>query len=103
MFGSNRYITRGINQELPMDLTIFLWSRVDALKLESDGDMDYLQVFELKKLDNPDIQENQLIIHRTEEPLYVRTYALSVEEPISDKVYVIDSGDYCTMILAREY
>ena len=48
MFGSNRYITKGINHELPMELTIFLWSRVDALKLESDGNMDYLQVFELK-------------------------------------------------------
>ena len=103
MFGSNRYITRGINQELPMELAIFLWTRIDALKVESDGVMDYLQVFELKRLDNPDIQENQLIIHRTEEPLYVRTYALSVEKPISDKVYVIDSGDYSTMLLAREY
>jgi len=103
MFGSNRYITKGINQELPIELTIFLWSRVDALKLESDGKMDYLQVFELKTLDNPDIQENQLIIHRTEEPLYVRTYALSVDEPISEKVYVIDSGNYSTMLFAREY
>ena len=103
MFGSNRYITRGINQELPMELIIFLWSRIDALKAETNGAMDYLQVFELKKLDNPDIQENQLIIHRTEEPLYVNTYVLFAEQPISEKVYVIDSGDYCTMLFADEY
>jgi hypothetical protein len=103
MFGSNRYITRGINQELPMDLTFFLWSRVDALKLESDGDMDYLQVFELKEITDPEVKANQLVIHRTEEPEYLRTHAIIVAKPISEKVYVIDSGDYSTMLFAREY
>lgn len=41
-----------------MELAISLWSRIDALKAETNGAMDYLEVFELKKLDNPDIQEN---------------------------------------------
>ena len=103
MFGSNRYITRGINQELPMELTIYLWSRVDALKLESDGDMDYLQVFELKEIKDPEVKANQLVIHRTEEPEYLRTHAITVEKPITEKVYVIDSEEYCTMLFAREY
>ncbi|NMA62402.1 MAG: DUF960 domain-containing protein [Firmicutes bacterium] len=103
MFGSNRYITRGINQGISMDLTIFLWSRVDALKLESDGDMDYLQVFELKEIKDPEVKANQLVIHRTEEPEYRRTHAITVEKPITEKVYVIDSGDYSTMLFAREY
>ena len=103
MFGSNRYITRGINQGISMDLTIFLWSRVDALKLESDGDMDYLQVFELKEITEPEVKANQLVIHRTEEPEYRRTHAITVEKPITEKVYVIDSGDYSTMLFAREY
>src|SRR5690554_976815 len=103
MFGSNLYITKGINQELPMELTIFLWSRIDALKLESDGDMDYLQVFELKEITDPEVKANQLVIHRTEEPEYLRTHAITVAEPITEMVYVIDSGDYSTMLLAREY
>lgn len=103
MFGSNRYITRGINQGISMDLTIFLWSRVDALKLESDGDMDYLQVFELKEIKDPEVKANQLVIHRAEEPEYLRTHAITVEKPITEKVYVIDSGDYSTMLFAREY
>ena len=103
MFGSNRYITRGINQELPMELTIFLWSRIDALKLDSDGDMDYLQVFELKEITDPEVKANQLVIHRTEQPEYLRTHAITVAEPITEKVYVIDSEEYCTMLLASEY
>ena len=103
MFGSDRYITRGINLGLSMDLTIFLWSRVDALKLESDGDMDYLQVFELKEITDPEVKANQLVIHRTEEPEYRRTHTITVEKPITEKVYVIDSGDYSTMLFAREY
>ena len=103
MFGSNRYITRGINQELPIELNILLWSRVDALKLESDGDMDYLQVFELKEITDPEVKSNQLVIHRTEEPEYLRTHAITVEKPITEKVYVIDSVEYCTMLLASEY
>lgn len=103
MFGSNRYITKGCNQELPMELIIFLWFRVDALKLESDGDMDYLQVFELKEITEPKVKSNQLVIHRAEQPEYLRTHAITVAEPITEKVYVIDSGEYSTMLLAREY
>lgn len=42
MFGEKRYMTRGINAELPMALIIFLWARIDELKEESKGNMDYL-------------------------------------------------------------
>jgi len=49
MFGSNRDITGGTNQELSMVLTIFLWSGVRVLKHEFRGNMDYLQLFELKE------------------------------------------------------
>lgn len=103
MFGSNRYITRGISDEVPVEIVLFLWSLIDELKLKSQGKMDYLQVFELKIQDHPDIVENQIVIHRTEEPEYKRSHALLVDTPIAAKVYVIDSVDYCTMLLAREY
>lgn len=103
MFSSNRYITRGINDEVPVEIVLFLWSLIDELKLKSKGKMDYLQVFELKVQDHPDIVENQIVIHRTGEPEYKRGHALLVDEPIVTKIYVIDSMDYCTMLLAREY
>lgn len=103
MFGRNRYITKGINHGLPMELAIFLWSRIDALKVESDGDMDYLQVFELKEITDPEVNANQLVIHRTEQPEYLRTHAITIDQPITEKVYVIDSVDYSTMLFAHEY
>ncbi len=103
MFGDKRYMTRGINAELPMALIIFLWAKIDELKEESKGNMDYLQVFELKEIKQGDVAENQMIIHQTEVPEYKKSYALLVDEPITEKVYVIDSGDHCTMLLASEY
>ena len=103
MFGDKRYMTKGIDQGLPLDLILFIWKCIDALKAISNGNMDYLQVFELKTINQPDVEENQMIIHRTEVPEYSKSYALCVDEPITDKVYVIDSEDYCTMLLASEY
>lgn len=96
-------MTRGIDHKLPMELILFIWERIDALKAISDGNMDYLQVFELKEIKQADVAENQMIIHQTEVPEYKKSYALLVDEPITEKVYVIDSGDHCTMLLASEY
>ncbi len=103
MFGDKRYMTKGIDHKLPMELILFLWERIYELKAISNGSMDYLQVFELKEIKEPDVVENQMIIHRTEVPEYKKSYALLVDEPITEKVYVIDSGGHCTMLLASEY
>lgn len=62
---------------------------------------DYLQIFRLKK------KEGKVIIeHEQEVPPYKEQYNLqqshvSIEHDI--KIYVIDSIDYSTMILAEEY
>lgn len=42
----NRYITRGINEKIDLQLQILLWSLVDDLKVEKD----YLQVFKLSRV-----------------------------------------------------
>lgn len=67
-----------------MELTIFLWSRVDAVKLDSDGDMDYLQVFELKEIIDPEVKANQLVIHRTEQPEYLYSCGTHYRESLCD-------------------
>lgn len=64
--------------------------------------MDYLQVFDLKALEQPNIVENQIVIHSSEKPVYKQSYSLVVDKRITTKVYVIDSAGYCTMLLARE-
>lgn len=49
------------------------------------------------------VNGEQKIIHEQEVPEFKREYLLNFPEPIAAKVYVIDDGDHCTMLLAEEY
>jgi Staphylococcal protein of unknown function (DUF960). len=94
-----RYISRQANEIVPVEIQILMWNMVDELK--SKMELDYLQIFRLKK------KEDKVIIdHEQEVPPYKEQYELkqsnvSIEHDI--KIYVIDSIDYSTMILAEEY
>lgn len=44
MIKSPRYLTRGVNDTLPLQLQVFIWNCIDRLPDERD----YLQVFRLK-------------------------------------------------------
>lgn len=102
MFNNNRYITRGISEEVDESIQITLWNFIDLLKLRKDFKLDYLQVFELREIRNNAVF-NQEIIHSQEEPHYKRYYLVSIDKPLSAKVYVIDDGTYSTMLLSEEY
>ncbi len=46
----------------------------------------------------------QKIIHRQEEPDYQAVYQFDhVVNPLYSKLYVIDEGEYSTMLLRNEY
>ena len=93
----NRYITRGINEKLDLQLQILLWNLVDDLKIEKD----YLQVFKLSS--GGDVVN---IEHTQEVPDYkscIKVNAKDLEFDGKQKVYLIDSHDYSTMLLAEEY
>lgn len=97
MFEGNkpRYLTRGVDAEIPPEIQIFLWAAIDQMPEPKD----YLQVFNLSA-------ENglQVIDHTSEQPEFHMTYLLTtVEVPVTAKVYVMDSEEYCTMLLAEEY
>ena len=95
MFDNQRYLTRGVQSEIPLKLQIFMWECIDALP----PDCDYFQVFELENLNGI-----QRITHFSEQPEYSMEYLLPIiTNPITAKVYVIDDGDHCTMLLAEEY
>ena len=66
MFNHNRYMTRRIAYELPDDVIMFMWMRIDELKDGSHGDMDYLQVFELKPSRKNSGWTNQVVTHWSE-------------------------------------
>lgn len=91
-----RYITKGIDENVPFDLVTFMWSVIDELK--ATRKLDYLQVFTLtanKKI--------QVIERHQKVPPYSNTYNILYENPIVAKIFVIDDGDHETMLLAEEY
>lgn len=97
MFEKNkgRYLTRGVNAEIPPELQLFMWQAIDQMPQPKD----YLQVFRLSV-------ENglQVIHHSSEQPEFEMTYILAAADTaVTEKVYVIDDGEHCTMLLASEY
>lgn len=94
MFNNKRYITRGIDSEIPLWLQIFMWECVDRMPEPKD----YFQVFELSNLGGI-----QRIVHSSEQPEYRMNYFIPTNKALTAKVYIIDSDEYATMLLASEY
>ena len=96
----NRYVSREVNSVIDIRLQLIMWSLIDELKEKKE--VDYLQIFRISKDDNKKI----IIEHEQEIPKYKEKYSIElsdVEITGVIKVYVIDSVDYSTMILAEEY
>lgn len=94
MFDSKRYLTKGVQAEIPLELQLFMWERISSLPIEKD----YLQIFRLSYKDN-----KLTVIYEQEQPEYKQIYIFAYPTAIEEKIYVIDDGDYCTMLLAEEY
>lgn len=103
MFNKNsRYVTRGVNEEVDIRLQLIMWSMIDKLKDEGNVELDYLQVFKLRK------EGNKIVINQSQEvPKYSCTYEMEIEDiQIDDeiKIYVIDNGiEGSTMLFPWEY
>lgn len=95
MFSNHRYLTRGVQADIPFELQLFMWECIDQLPTQRD----YFQVFKLKVTGGI-----QRIHHFSEQPEYSMEYLLpTVTNPITAKIYVINDGDHSTMLLAEEY
>ena len=95
MFNNSRYLTKGVQTEIPFELQILMWGCIDSLPQERD----YFQVFELEI-----INCIQRIHHFSEQPEYSMEYLIpTIANPITAKIYVIDDGEHSTMLLAEEY
>lgn len=97
MFEKNkgRYLTRGVDETIPSVLQMFMWIAIDRMPEPKD----YLQVFHLSVVDGM-----QVIHHTAEQPEFNMIYALAAyDEYVTAKIYVIDDGEHCTMLLAEEY
>lgn len=102
MFTSQRYSTRGIANEVSLDIQIILWAMIDKRKAKGIN-VDYLQVFELSIVgeDGVDLQK---VVHSQECPPVSETYYIPIiEMPIHITIWAIDSKEYCMMLLPDEY
>ena len=101
--GQLRYISRGVSEHIPKEIQSYLWKMVDILRETTKP--DYLQVFRLETIGNSeDGTLVQVITHSQERPNYERTYYFPMDEKgVTEKIYIIDSVEYATMILASEY
>ncbi|MGB4587922.1 MAG: DUF960 family protein [Clostridiaceae bacterium] len=96
MFTSEKYMTKGIDSDLAQNLQILIWGLIENMEIEKD----YLQVFKMRSIDENSVK----IIHKQEIPTYEKEHIISeLKETADMNIFVIDSGEYCTMMLAHEY
>ncbi|MGL4999706.1 MAG: DUF960 domain-containing protein [Cetobacterium sp.] len=94
MFNNQRYLTKGINESIQLDIQIAIWDCIDKMEIAKD----YLQVFDL-------IPKNgfTFVVHKQEEPEYSKEWILEIPIKESAKIFVIDDGEHSTMMLSEEY
>jgi hypothetical protein len=98
MFQGKRFVTRGVADNIPLEVQVFLWSLLDNLIAKMVVEIDYLQVFEFSGEGG-----GQKIIHSQEVPEYQVVYQFNNSVSLlKSKLYVIDDGEYCTMLLPEE-
>ncbi len=94
MFNNQRYLTKGVQVGIPLELQLFMWGCIDRMPEPKD----YLQVFTFES-----VGILQKITHKSEQPEYCMNYFIPCNKSITAKVYVINDGDHSTMLLAEEY
>ena len=95
MFNNQKFLTRGIESEIPLWLVHLMWHMVLTMEIE---EKDYLQVFKLTKT-----PVGQHIIHEQEQSPYRDELDVPCDDAVHAKVFVIDDLTHSTMLLAEEY
>lgn len=95
MFTNERYLTREVAERVPIDIQLLMWDLVERIE-----EKDYLQIFELI----PKGSEIVEIIHKQEIPEVTSIYEMENNEIKNKmKLYIIDNGQYSTMMFSHEY
>ncbi|MEY8445641.1 DUF960 domain-containing protein [Enterococcus ratti] len=95
-----RYVTKGVMDSLSVELQVIYWNLIDQ-NVQKQLPLDYLQIFEFSVE-----KGHQKLVHRQEEPEERKEYLISPElclKSVSQKIWIIDSGEYQTMLLPKEY
>lgn len=95
MFTKERYLTREVADRVPIGIQLLMWDLVEKLE-----ERDYLQIFELI----PKYSEIVEIVHKQEIPEVTSIYKIKNNEVKNKmKLYIIDNGEYSTMMFSHEY
>ncbi len=101
-FNNPIYITKGISNQIPLNIQVALWSMVDNLSTNNIS-LYYLQVFTLTTV----VKNNKTTLtikHSQEVPSYEKEYTINnYTDIINCKIYIIDDSTHTTMLLAEEY
>ena len=95
MFNNPKYLTKGVQDTIPIWLVRLMWFMVAAMEVSQQ---DYLQVFRLQKT-----ERGQRIWHEQEQPPYLYQMDVPCTDAVDAKIFVIDDGTHSTMLLAEEY
>lgn len=96
MFDKDRYLTKDVSKKIPLEIQVLLWSMISEIKIKKD----YLQVFEIEPIKNNLLK----IEHRQEVPKYKKeVVVVNTGINFKVKIFVIDDGEYSTMMLSDEY
>ncbi|MFD2370573.1 DUF960 family protein [Brevibacillus sp. GCM10020057] len=103
LFSTERYVTRGVNELVPVELQLLLWSILEK-RMERGDQLDYLQLFELSA-EMVDGEPLQKVINRQEQPFHEEVFYVDHTENLANgvTVWIMDSGEYSTMLLPDEY
>lgn len=109
-FKGKTLMTQGFANQVPLEVQMLIMSMLAehvSQSVQSNTEVDYLQVFNLKAkgCDQRQIQE---ITHSQEVPSYERQICVQVTEAINEKIFVIsddygEEGEVITALLASEY
>ena len=84
-----RYMTKGIQEFLPIEVQFFLWELQMNLRA-TEKDIDYLQVYHLSTIAK-DCKTFQVIHHEAEKSKHSAMYCLEAEICVKDKIYIIQT------------
>ena len=100
-FNGNRYITSGIQQEIPLAIQLMMFESLAFMERKA-GELDRLQIFKLSTSE----KDGMLLLnirHEQEIPEARIDYLVPVEAALDHMIYIIDDVDHVTMLLAEEY
>ena len=95
MFDDQKFLTRGIESEIPAWLVHLMWHMVLTMEIEKK---DYLQVFTLTKTPT-----GQHIVHEQEQPTYRYELDVPCDDAVDAKVFIIKDLTHSSILLALEY